>query len=228
MSDAEVLSDVLSSLQALFPGTYREPLAHAITRWGQVWLAGCRAGWRAGWLAGWLAVAGRDCVPPGSLSLLWSSLPTHQPTPGPACLALPVSAPMMPAGPLLPWSLLLRAGRRQESIFRLALLPRCPAAVAAAAPSPPPLVLACCCFFQLSIHMIKPACVSAACLRAVSGDAAADARAPEEGGRQVALRTRLWFAGEATSAEDAYTVHGAFHTGSASQHPRTWPCWVAR
>ena len=36
MSDAEVLSDVQSSLQALFPGTWREPLAHAVTRWGQV------------------------------------------------------------------------------------------------------------------------------------------------------------------------------------------------
>ena len=42
MSDAEVLSDVQSSLQALFPGTWREPLAHAVTRWGQV-------GW-VGWV----------------------------------------------------------------------------------------------------------------------------------------------------------------------------------
>ena len=26
-------------------------------------------------------------------------------------------------------------------------------------------------------------------------------------------QTRLWFAGEATSKEDAYTVHGAYKTG---------------
>ena len=53
MSDAEVLSDVQSSLQALLPGTWRQPLAHAVTRWGQV-------GW-VGWL-GWLG--GRVHVSP--------------------------------------------------------------------------------------------------------------------------------------------------------------------
>lgn len=30
---------------------------------------------------------------------------------------------------------------------------------------------------------------------------------------QPAPQTRLWFAGEATSKEDAYTVHGAYKTG---------------
>ncbi|EFN52584.1 hypothetical protein CHLNCDRAFT_138597 [Chlorella variabilis] len=47
----------------------------------------------------------------------------------------------------------------------------------------------------------------------VSGDAAADAKAVEQRGLHVTAQTRLWFAGEASSKDDAYTAHGAFVTG---------------
>lgn len=48
----------------------------------------------------------------------------------------------------------------------------------------------------------------------VSGDSQQDAAQPHNSGKLLSQQTRLFFAGEATHKEDAYTVQGALLSGA--------------
>jgi hypothetical protein len=59
----------------------------------------------------------------------------------------------------------------------------------------------------------------------LTGDDARDEIAAKRGARKLALypETRLYFAGEATHMDDAYTVHGAFLSGDReARRIATW------
>ena len=60
----------------------------------------------------------------------------------------------------------------------------------------------------------------------VSGDPEVDAKVCKAGGRGADAASRLFFAGEATHKEDAYTVHGAYMSGTVLE--RLFACeWTA-